>query len=71
MTRVERARGDRIVAVAHSILVIAHALSRRPVLHDLGGDDFAPRADPTWLTRGLVAYLDVGHRVTLKALVAA
>jgi hypothetical protein len=32
MTRVERARGDRIVAVARSILVIAHALSRRPVL---------------------------------------
>jgi hypothetical protein len=28
LTRVERARGDRIVAAAHSILVIAHALSR-------------------------------------------
>jgi hypothetical protein len=26
MTRVERTRGERIVAVAHSILVIAHAL---------------------------------------------
>ena len=32
MTRVERARGDRIVAVAHWILATAHALSRRPVL---------------------------------------
>jgi hypothetical protein len=29
MTRVERASGDRIVAVARSILVIAHSLSRR------------------------------------------
>ena len=29
MTRVERARGDRVVAAAHWILVIAHALSRR------------------------------------------
>jgi hypothetical protein len=55
MTGVERARGDRIVAVAHSILAVAHPLSRRPVLHDLGGDDFAHRADRAWLTRGLVA----------------
>jgi hypothetical protein len=29
MTRVERAGGDRVVAVAHSIVVIAHVLSRR------------------------------------------
>ena len=58
MTRVERARGDRIVAVAHAILVIAHALSRRPVLSRPRWRRLRPPSRPRLATRGLVAYLD-------------
>jgi hypothetical protein len=46
MTRVERARGHRIVAVAHAILVIVPALSRRAGPITTSGDHFAHRADP-------------------------
>ena len=58
MTRIERARGDRIGRSALDPRDRPSALKEGRSYDDLGGDDFAHRADPAWLTRGLVAYLD-------------
>jgi hypothetical protein len=66
MTRVERARGHRIVAVAHAILVIAPALSRRAGPITTSGDHFAHRADRAWLTRGPSLTLTTRPRCDLE-----
>jgi hypothetical protein len=59
MTGVERAGGDRVVAAARSNpRDRPRALKEGRSYDDLGGDDCAHRADPAWLTSGLVAYLD-------------
>jgi transposase len=61
-----------IVAVAHTILVIAyHILSRHTVYQDLGTDYFDQR-DRQALQRRLVRRLEgLGHKVTLEPLPAA
>ena len=69
-----RRRGDKkaIVAVAHSILVIAyHVLKQGHPYDDLGGDWFIRRAEPEALTRRLSRQLEqLGHRVTLEPIPA-
>lgn len=71
---VRRRRGDKkaIVAVAHSILVIAyHVLKDDQPYHDLGGDFFLRRQRPDILARRLVRQLEaLGHRVSLEPLAA-
>ena len=56
------------VAVAHSILVACyHMLANHADYHDLGGDFFLRRQDPTGRTRRLVRQLEeIGHKVTLQ-----
>jgi len=63
----KRGRKRAIIAVAHSILVIAYILLRRgEVYRDLGGDYFE-RLNPVGLTRYLVRRLQkLGHAVTLQ-----
>jgi transposase len=63
----KRGRKRAIIAVAHSILVIAYILLRRgEVYRDLGGDYFE-RLDPVGLTRYLLRRLQkLGHTVTLQ-----
>jgi transposase len=72
--RVKRRHGHKkaIVAVAHSILVIAyHLLDRGQPYQELGGDYFVNRADPDRLVKRLVAQLErLGQRVTLEPAVA-
>ncbi len=72
--RLRRRRGDKqaIVAVAHSILVIAyHLLKDGDSYHDLGGDFSLRRKRPHLLARRLVPQLEgLGHRVTLEPLAA-
>jgi transposase len=72
--RVKRRHGHKkaIVAVAHSILVIAyHLLYRGQSYKELGGDYFINRADPDRLVKRLVAQLErLGQRVTLEPAVA-
>ena len=67
-----RRRGERkaIIAVAHSILVIAyHVLKQRRAYEDLGSDWFLRRQRPDLLTRRLVRQLErLGHQVTLAPL---
>ena len=57
-----------IVAVARSILIAAyHELRDDVEYYELGGNYFQRRADPTRLTRDLVAQLErLGHCVTLQ-----
>jgi transposase len=68
--QIARRRGKEraIVAVAHSILVIAyHLLSRDADYHELGGDYFTHRDDPVVRTRRLVRQLEqLGHKVSLE-----
>lgn len=68
----KRGRKRAIVAVAHSILIIAyHLLRRGEVYRDLGGDYFE-RLNPAGLTRYLVRRLQrLGHTVTLQPLEAS
>jgi transposase len=72
--RAKRRHGHKkaIVAVAHSILVIAyHLLDRGQPYQELGGDYFVNRADPDRLVKRLVAQLErLGQRVTLEPAVA-
>ena len=72
--QLRRRRGDKkaIVAVAHSILVIAyHVLKEDRPYHDLGSDFFLRRQRPDLLTRRLVRQLEsLGHSVTLEPLAA-
>ena len=72
--QVKRRRGHKkaIVAVAHSILVIAyHVLKEDRPYHDLGSDFFLRRQRPDLLTRRLVRQLEsLGHSVTLEPLAA-
>jgi transposase len=72
--QLRRRRGDKqaIVAVAHSILVIAYHIlgEERPHQH-LGGDFFLRRQRPDVLTRRLVRQPEsLGHRVNLEPLAA-
>lgn len=57
-----------IIAVAHSILVIAyHVLHDQVDYQDLGGDYFTKRTDPQRRTRQLVRQLEaLGHTVTIQ-----
>ncbi len=68
--QVKRRRGHKkaIGAVAHSILVASYHILKDDVpYHDLGGDYFARRADPTKITKRLIAQLErLGHTVTLQ-----
>jgi transposase len=72
--RVKRRHGHKkaIVAVAHSILVIAyHLLDRGAPYEELGGEYFINRADPERLVKRLVDQLErLGQRVTLEPAVA-
>jgi transposase len=72
--QLRRRRGDKkaIVAVAHSILVIAyHILKEERAYEDLGSDFFLRRAHPEALARRLVRQLEsLGHQVTLEPLAA-
>jgi transposase len=67
-------RGDKkaIVAVAHSILVIAyHVLKEGRPYDDLGGDWFERRERPELLVRRLTRQLEhLGHRVILEPIAA-
>lgn len=65
----KRGRKRAIIAVAHSILVIAYMLlQRREPYRELGGDYFE-RLNPVGLTRYLVRRLQrLGHTVTLQPL---
>lgn len=62
---------ERVVAVGHSILIIAyHLLADGVHYQDLGGDYFE-KLDPQRLTRYLVKRLErLGHTVTLEKAVA-
>jgi hypothetical protein len=68
--RVKRRRGHKkaIVAVAHSILVVAYYILRDEVPYqELGGDYFVRREDQERLTQRLVRQLErLGQRVTLE-----
>jgi transposase len=68
--QIARRRGkDRaVVAVAHSILVIAyHLLASDDDYRELGGDYFTRRDDPAARTRRLVRQLEqLGHKVNLE-----
>jgi len=72
--RLRRRRGDQkaIVAVAHSILVIAyHILKEGKPYQELGGDYFERRERPELLARRLTQQLErLGHRVTLEPIPA-
>jgi hypothetical protein len=69
-----RRRSDKkaIVAVAHSILVIAyHILKEDQPYEELGGDFFLRHQNPEILTRRLVRQLEaLGHRVELQPFAA-
>jgi transposase len=62
-----RGKKRALVAVGHTILIIAyHVLKDRTVYQELGGD-FFERLDPERLTHSLVRRLEkLGHEVTLK-----
>jgi transposase len=68
--RIKGRRGHKraIVAVAHSILVIAwHLLTRNQPYTDLGGDYFLERQHSQAYKNRLVRQLErMGHRVTLE-----
>jgi hypothetical protein len=68
--RIKGRRGHKraIVAVAHSILVIAwHLLTRNQPYTDLGGDYFLERQHSEAYKNRLVRQLErMGHRVTLE-----
>jgi transposase len=70
--RLRRRRGEKkaIIAVAHSLLVIAyHVLKTERPYHELGDDWFLRRDNPTALARRLTHQLErLGHRVTLEPL---
>jgi transposase len=72
--RLRRRRGEKkaIIAVAHSLLVIAyHVLNEQRPYHELGDDWFLRRDNPDALTRRLTRQLErLGHRVTLEPLPA-
>jgi transposase len=72
--RLRRRRGEKkaLVAVAHSILIIAyHVLHEGRPYEELGGDWFLRRESPTHLTRRLTRQLEqLGHRVTLEPIAA-
>ncbi len=62
-----RGKKRALVAVGHTILVIAyHLLKNRTTYADLG-PNFFDRLDPERLTRSLVKRLEkLGHKVTLE-----
>lgn len=65
----KRGRKRAIIAVAHSILVIAYILLRRGEVYRELGADYFERLNPTGLTRYLVRRLQrLGHTVTLQPL---
>jgi len=70
--RLRRRRGEKkaIIAVAHSLLVIAyHVLKEQRPYHELGEDWFLRRDNPHALTRTLTRQLErLGHRVILEPL---
>jgi transposase len=72
--RLRRRRGEKkaLVAVAHSILIIAyHVLHESRPYEELGSDWFLRRESPTHLTRRLTRQLErLGHRVTLEPIAA-
>jgi transposase len=72
--RLRRRRGEKkaIIAVAHSLLVIAyHVLSEGRPYHELGDDWFLRRDNPDALARRLARQLErLGHRVTLEPIAA-
>jgi transposase len=72
--RIAARRGDKraIIAVAHSILVIAyHVLTRREPYHELGAD-YLQRRNPTAQAQRLRAQIEkLGYTVTLEPRTAA
>jgi transposase len=72
--RLRRRRGEKkaILAVAHSLLVIAyHVLNERRPYQELGDDWFLRRDNPDALIRRLARQLEqLGQRVTLEPLTA-
>jgi transposase len=72
--RLRRRRGEKkaIIAVAHSLLVIAyHLLKEQRPYHELGDDWFLRRDNPTALAHRLARQLErLGHHVTLEPLPA-
>lgn len=71
--RLFRQRGHKkaVVAVGHSILVIAYNLmSRKTTYQDLGADYFLQRDRQSVVRRCLRQLRDLGHRVTLEPLMA-
>ena len=73
--RLRRRRGEKkaVIAVAHSLLVIAyHVLKENRPYQELGDDWFLRRDNPTALARRLARQLEaLGHRVTLEPLQAS
>ena len=69
--RIARRRGAKraVVAVGHSLLVIAwHLLTQDVDYHELGGDYYTRRVDPARQVHRLTAQLaGLGYRVTLEA----
>ena len=62
-----RGKKRALVAVGHTILVIAYHLLKNGTTYQEPGGDFFERLDPERLTRGLVRRLEkLGHEVTLK-----
>ncbi len=71
--RIFRQRGHKkaVVAVGHSILVIAyHLLTRKTNYQDLGADYFLQRDKQSVIRRCMRQLQDLGHRVTLEPLMA-
>jgi transposase len=71
--RLFRQRGHKkaVVAVGHSILVIAyHLMSRKTNYQDLGTDYFLQRDKQSVIRRCLRQLQNLGHRVTLEPLLA-
>jgi transposase len=63
----KRGRKRAIIAVAHTILVIAHVLLQRGENYREVGGDYFERLNPSGLTRYLVRRLErLGHSVTLQ-----
>jgi hypothetical protein len=66
-----RRRTQRVLAVAHSLLVAAwHVLTTHTSYHDLGGDYFIARDNPEHRRRRALLQLErLGYRVTLEPVV--
>jgi transposase len=62
-----RGKKRALVAVGHTILVVAYHLLKNKTTYQEPGGDFFERLDPERLTRSLVRRLEkLGHEVTLK-----